>query len=47
MAPDGLFVMGAGETVIGQTDRLVADRGWRGVYRLVDSGLGDRRAIGA
>ncbi len=47
MAPDGMFVMGAGETVIGQTDRLSADRGWRGVYRLADSGLVDRRAIGA
>jgi chemotaxis protein methyltransferase CheR len=47
MAPDGLFVMGAGETVIGQTERLVADRGWRGVYRVAGSGLADRRAIGA
>ena len=47
MAPDGLFVMGAGETVIGQTDRLSADRDWRGVYRLAGSGLVDRRAIGA
>ena len=47
MAPDGVFVMGAGETVIGQTDRLVADRDWRGVYRLTDSGLGDRRSLRA
>ena len=47
MAPDGVFVMGAGETVIGQTDRLTADRDWRGVYRLAGSGLGDRRSLRA
>ena len=47
MAADGVFVLGAGETVIGQTDRLVADRDWRGVYRLADSGLGDRRSLRA
>jgi chemotaxis protein methyltransferase CheR len=33
LADDGLFMLGAGETVIGQTDRLVADRQWRGLYR--------------
>ena len=47
MAADGVFVLGAGETVIGQTDRLVADRDWRGIYRLADSGLGDRRSLRA
>ena len=34
LAPDGMLMLGAGETVIGQTDRLVADRGWRGLYRV-------------
>jgi chemotaxis protein methyltransferase CheR len=34
LSPDGLLMLGAGETVIGQTDKLVADREWRGLYRL-------------
>lgn len=34
LAPDGWVMLGAGETVIGQTDRLVADRERRGLYRL-------------
>ncbi|QNN66187.1 protein-glutamate O-methyltransferase CheR [Sphingomonas rhizophila] len=33
LAPDGLLMLGAGETVIGQTNKLVADREWRGLYR--------------
>ena len=37
MAPDGWLMLGAGETVIGQTDRLVADRERRGLYRLARS----------
>ncbi|MDQ3078650.1 MAG: protein-glutamate O-methyltransferase CheR, partial [Pseudomonadota bacterium] len=33
LAPDGWLMLGAGETVIGQTEKLVADRDWRGLYR--------------
>ncbi len=32
LAPGGLLVLGAGETVIGQTDRFVSDPEMRGVY---------------
>ena len=44
---DGMLMLGAGETVIGQTDRLAADRDWRGLYRLerrVAPPEGERRA---
>ncbi|MEO7787806.1 MAG: CheR family methyltransferase [Sphingomicrobium sp.] len=34
MAPDGWLMLGAGETVIGQTSRLVADTDRRGLYKL-------------
>jgi chemotaxis protein methyltransferase CheR len=54
MAPDGWLMLGAGETVIGQTDKLGADLDARGLYRLTAGGTlvekrsGDRRAaIGA
>ena len=43
MAPDGVLMLGAGETVIGQTKRLAADRVNRGLYRLAGDGLADRR----
>lgn len=33
IAPDGMLMLGAGETVIGQTDRFVADPQARGLYR--------------
>jgi chemotaxis protein methyltransferase CheR len=33
LAPDGWLMLGAGETVIGQTARLVADKDNRGLYR--------------
>lgn len=33
IAPDGLLMLGAGETVIGLTDRFAADRELRGLYR--------------
>ncbi len=33
LAPDGWLMLGAGETVIGQTRRLEADRDNRGLYR--------------
>jgi chemotaxis protein methyltransferase CheR len=51
MAEDGWFMMGAGETVIGQTARLGADINARGLYRLAGDGSRvekrqmDRRAV--
>ena len=35
MAPDAWLMLGAGETVIGQTQRLVSDSDRRGLYRLL------------
>lgn len=43
MAPDGWLMMGAGETVIGQTRRFEADPEARGLYRPMATGE-DRRA---
>jgi chemotaxis protein methyltransferase CheR len=42
-APDGALMLGAGETVIGQTDRFSADRECRGFYRLASHHEADRR----
>jgi chemotaxis protein methyltransferase CheR len=47
LAPDGWLMLGAGETVIGQTEKLVADRDRRGLYRLAGSGLEERRVARA
>jgi chemotaxis protein methyltransferase CheR len=54
MAKDGWLMLGAGETVIGQTAKLGADASARGLYRLVGDGSKvekraglDRRAAGA
>ena len=55
MAEDGWFMMGAGETVIGQTAKLGADVNARGLYRLIGgsaevekrAGLDRRAATGA
>jgi chemotaxis protein methyltransferase CheR len=50
MAEDGWLMLGAGETVIGQTSKLGADINARGLYRLIGDGSrvekrqGDRRA---
>jgi chemotaxis protein methyltransferase CheR len=50
MAEDGWLMLGAGETVIGQTNKLGADINARGLYRLVGDGAriekrqADRRA---
>ena len=50
MAEDGWLMLGAGETVIGQTSKLGADINARGLYRLTGDGSriekrqGDRRA---
>ena len=43
MAPDGYFMLGAGETVIGQTTSLVADPKARGLYRPDNRDKTDRR----
>ena len=43
MEPDGWLMLGAGETVIGQTKRFEADPEARGLYRPV-SEAGDRRS---
>ena len=49
MAEDGWLMLGAGETVIGQTSKLGADINARGLYRVVGDGgrvekrMGDRR----
>ena len=52
MAEDGWLMLGAGETVIGQTGKLGADINARGLYRLVGDGSNvekrggpDRRAV--
>jgi chemotaxis protein methyltransferase CheR len=47
MAPDGWLMMGAGETVIGQTRKFEADPESRGLYRPVDPGQSSRIAVGA
>jgi chemotaxis protein methyltransferase CheR len=43
MAPDAALMLGAGETVIGQTRSLAADRQCRGLYRLAGDQAADRR----
>jgi chemotaxis protein methyltransferase CheR len=53
MAEDGWLMLGAGETVIGQSSKLGADVNARGLYRIVGDGSrvekrsGDRRASAA
>jgi chemotaxis protein methyltransferase CheR len=44
MEPDGWLMLGAGETVIGQTRRFEADPEARGLYRPV--GTADERRSG-
>jgi len=34
IAPDGMLILGAGETVLGQTDAFIPDPQLRGIYRL-------------
>ena len=43
MADDGWLMLGAGETVIGQTKKLVSDGKVRGLYRLDNRDKSDRR----
>ena len=47
MAPDGWLMLGAGETVIGQTKRFEADAESRGLYRPVNLGEAAQIALGA
>ena len=46
MAEDGWLMLGAGETVIGQTSRLKADASARGLYRLGGDGGGVEKRTG-
>jgi chemotaxis protein methyltransferase CheR len=43
MPSDGWLMLGAGETVVGQTERFLPDRNLMGFYRPIESGLGERR----
>lgn len=47
MASDGWLMLGAGETVIGQTRRFEADPASRGLYRLLDQPIERRTAARA
>jgi chemotaxis protein methyltransferase CheR len=47
MASDGCLMLGAGETVIGQTRRFEADTEARGLYRLGEQASSERVAVGA
>jgi chemotaxis protein methyltransferase CheR len=47
MASDGCLMLGAGETVIGQTRRFEADTQARGLYRLAEQSSSERVAVGA
>ncbi|HEV2595341.1 MAG TPA: protein-glutamate O-methyltransferase CheR [Sphingomicrobium sp.] len=46
MADDGWLMLGAGETVIGQTAKLGADVNARGLYRLVGDGSRVEKRVG-
>jgi chemotaxis protein methyltransferase CheR len=47
MAEDGWLMLGAGETVIGQTKKLGADVNARGLYRLIGDGSRVEKRAGA
>ena len=47
MAPDGWLMLGAGETVIGQTNKLGSDVEARGLYRLVGDGSNVEKRAGS
>jgi chemotaxis protein methyltransferase CheR len=47
MAEDGWLMLGAGETVIGQTNKLGADLNARGLYRLTGDGSRVEKRAGA
>jgi chemotaxis protein methyltransferase CheR len=46
LAKDGWLMLGAGETVIGQTNRFGADINARGLYRRVDCAAGVEKRLG-
>ena len=46
MAPDAWLMLGAGETVIGQTRKLVSDSSARGLYRLAADSVGPEKRSG-
>jgi chemotaxis protein methyltransferase CheR len=45
LAPDGVLMLGAGETVIGQTTHFAADPGLRGLYATHDSKAQPQRRV--
>lgn len=45
LKPDGVLVLGAGETVIGQSDRFVPSRRFRGLYELRASLPGESKPV--
>lgn len=47
MAPDGWLMLGAGETVIGQTERFGSDTEARGLYRRTDGDAAIEKRAGA
>jgi len=47
MAGDGWLMLGAGETVIGNTNKLGADSNVRGLYRLTGDGSGVEKRTGS
>jgi chemotaxis protein methyltransferase CheR len=46
MADDGWLMLGAGETVIGNTNKLGADVNARGLYRLTGDGSNVEKRVG-
>ena len=46
MAPDGWLMLGAGETVIGQTRKFASDAEARGLYRLIGEGAAVEKRTG-
>ncbi|HEX2763647.1 MAG TPA: CheR family methyltransferase, partial [Allosphingosinicella sp.] len=47
LAPDGVLMLGAGETVIGQTDDFVSDPDCRGLYLPADYGSDVSKKVSA
>jgi chemotaxis protein methyltransferase CheR len=47
LAPDGLVMLGAGETTVGQTDTLVPEKGGTGFHHLAIGMPVERRAAAA
>ena len=46
LRPGGLLLLGAGETVIGQSERFVPSRRFRGLYELAAATPGPMPATG-